>query len=59
MNKHTRISPRIAGTILLSTLLLSACGQKGPLYMPEKKASSATTNVTQSMPTQTETMPSK
>jgi predicted small lipoprotein YifL len=27
----------MTGLILSSNLLLSACGQKGPLYMPEKK----------------------
>nr|WP_315484172.1 lipoprotein [uncultured Undibacterium sp.] len=52
MNKHTHISPRIAGLILFSTLLLSACGQKGPLYMPEKKLASPKPSAVQSTPTQ-------
>ncbi|MFZ6802121.1 LPS translocon maturation chaperone LptM [Undibacterium sp. Di24W] len=28
----------MTGLILSSNLLLSACGQKGPLYLPEKKS---------------------
>jgi predicted small lipoprotein YifL len=52
LNKHTHISPRIGGLILFSTLLLSACGQKGSLYMPEKKLASPKPSAMQSTPTQ-------
>ncbi|WP_395006504.1 lipoprotein [Undibacterium sp.] len=52
MNKHTRISTRTAGLIFCGTLFLSACGQKGPLYMPETKSPSQKPSVTQSAPTQ-------
>ncbi|MFZ6820492.1 LPS translocon maturation chaperone LptM [Undibacterium sp. Ji22W] len=37
MNKRTYISLLTTGLIFSSTLLLCACGQKGPLYLPEKK----------------------
>ncbi|MFA9274338.1 MAG: lipoprotein [Candidatus Aquirickettsiella gammari] len=42
MNKRTHISLLTTGLILSSTLLLSACGQKGPLYLHEKKPVSPT-----------------
>jgi predicted small lipoprotein YifL len=33
-------------TLLLSTALLAACGQKGPLFLPEKKGEAVQTTVT-------------
>ncbi len=33
-----RATRRVAGTILASSLLLAACGQRGPLYLPRPPA---------------------
>lgn len=35
---------KISLSAMLSALLLTACGQKGPLYFPEKPASFAPTS---------------
>ncbi|MBC3874197.1 lipoprotein [Undibacterium sp. LX15W] len=40
-----------SGLILSSTLLLSACGQKGPLYLPEKKPVSPAATTAPTAPT--------
>lgn len=36
--------PRVFGTILCLSALLSACGQPGPLYLPKAPAKPATSN---------------
>ncbi|WP_222612452.1 LPS translocon maturation chaperone LptM [Undibacterium flavidum] len=51
MNKRTHISLLSSGLILSSTLLLSACGQKGPLYLPEKKPVSPAATTAPTAPT--------
>lgn len=40
------MTPRLAtvSTVLLSLLLMAACGQKGPLYLPEEADSDAPQN---------------
>jgi predicted small lipoprotein YifL len=40
LKKNTVLS---ISSFFAALLLLSACGQKGPLYLPEKKASAPTT----------------
>ncbi|MBC3806433.1 lipoprotein [Undibacterium seohonense] len=49
------------GLISISTVLLSACGQKGPLYMPEKKSanSAAATSPSPALKTPQATEPAK
>ncbi|MFC0348743.1 LPS translocon maturation chaperone LptM [Undibacterium danionis] len=42
----------MSGLIFSSQLLLSGCGQKGPLYMPEKKvATPSSTTIPADAPT--------
>ncbi|MFW2355065.1 LPS translocon maturation chaperone LptM [Hydrogenophaga sp.] len=36
--------------MVLSLLLLSACGQKGPLYLPTSNTTPANANTTQNAP---------
>ena len=36
-----------AFTVLIAVLSLSACGQKGPLYLPQDTAPAATDNINQ------------
>ncbi|WP_222613662.1 LPS translocon maturation chaperone LptM [Undibacterium seohonense] len=61
MNKRTHISLLTTGLISISTVLLSACGQKGPLYMPEKKSanSAAATSPSPALKTPQATEPAK
>jgi predicted small lipoprotein YifL len=37
--KHMNVKPQHIACAALTLVLLSACGQKGPLYLPEKKGS--------------------
>jgi predicted small lipoprotein YifL len=56
LNKRTHTNLKallLLGLILSSNLLLSACGQKGPLYMPEKKTATPVTAATPANTTNT------
>jgi len=53
LKTHTLIPA--AAAMLLALGGLTACGQKGPLYMPKKPAGIATGQPAQTKPTQPET----
>jgi predicted small lipoprotein YifL len=53
----SRISGRRAGTLVLVALILGACGQKGPLYLPEKAGEVVTRPAPTAEPAPEETPP--
>lgn len=41
MRGHLRKTKLLAFTVFAGSLLLAACGQKGPLYLPDKEPEAA------------------